>query len=270
MTQQVDGIAGQPESGFLEVNGVRLETLWIPGRTPGPTLVLLHEGLGCVATWRDFPVRLAAETGYPVFVYSRQGYGQSDACELPRPLSYMHDEGKRVLPEVLRAAGIDDFVLVGHSDGGSIALVYAGEYPQVSGLRAVITMAAHVFCEDITVASIEGARSAYEQGKLDGLRKYHGANTDTAFWGWNRAWLDPLFMSWNIEEFLPSIAVPLLVIQGREDKYGTLAQVDAIAAQARGPVATCLLENCDHWPHKEQPALTLSAIGEFLEANAAR
>lgn len=250
---------------FLEVFGQHLEVKRVSGIRPDlPTLVLLHEGLGCIAMWRDFPERLAQMTGNPVFAYSRLGYGRSQPCEVPRPLSYMHREGRDVLPEVLRVAGIDNHVLVGHSDGGSIALIHAGGNVD-AGLRAVITMAAHVFCEEITVASIAEAKLAYENGRLrEGLKKYHGDNTECAFWGWNKAWLDPDFMQWNIEEYLPHITVPTLVIQGLDDQYGTLAQVESIAGSVAGAVETCLLEDCAHSPFKEQQSQTLAAIHKFL------
>ncbi|MCP3956131.1 MAG: alpha/beta hydrolase, partial [Desulfobacterales bacterium] len=226
---------------FLFVDDHKIEIAWHgPGPEEAPTLVFLHEGLGCVALWRDFPAKLAAATGCGAFVYSRLGYGKSDPCELPRLIRFMHTEGLEVLPRVLEAAGIKECILVGHSDGGSIAIVYAGGTPAVP-LRGLITAAAHVFCEQLSVDSIENAKIQYEEHNLrQKLNKYHGANTKYAFRGWNDIWLDPDFMDWNIEEYLPGIQVPILAIQGEEDQYGTRAQIEAIKRMA-GPRAKTLL-----------------------------
>lgn len=251
--------------GFLTVGGARLETAWHgPGPETAPTLVFLHEGLGCVELWKGFPQALAEATGCGALVYSRAGYGRSDPCAVPRPLSYMHDEALVVLPQVLAAAGVRECILVGHSDGGSIALIYAGG-TAATPLRGVVTEAAHVFCEDISVRSIGAARDAYRHGELrDRLARYHGDNVDCAFWGWNGAWLHPEFRHWNLEEYLPGIRVPLLVLQGEEDPYGTPAQVRAIAAGTGGPVAERLLARCGHAPHRDQGAVTLAAMAEFV------
>ncbi|MDX1524475.1 MAG: alpha/beta hydrolase [Anaerolineae bacterium] len=252
---------------FFTVDGHRLEYAW-HGPPPGdaPTLVFLHEGLGCVALWRDFPVKLAQATGCGALVYSRLGYGRSDPCALPRPISYMHDEGLAVLPQVLAYFNIRDCILVGHSDGGSIALITAGGTP-AAPLRGVITEAAHVFCEDISVASIEAAKSLFERGNLrQKLQKYHGDNVDCAFWGWNGAWLDPEFRHWNIETYLPKIAVPVLALQGEGDQYGTKAQAEAIVKQAGGGAEMLMLSDCGHTPHREQEAATLQAMARFVRA----
>ena len=255
----------KPESENFDIGGVRLEYCWYgPIPDQAPTLVLLHEGLGCVAMWKDFPAQLAATTSCGVLVYSRAGYGLSDPIPLPRPLSYMHDEALNVLPQVLDAAGLREIILVGHSDGGSIALIHGGGVrdPRVSG---IVTLAAHVFNEELCVTSIRAARTAFEQGELRArLARYHGDNIDCAFWGWNRAWLDPDFMDWNIEEYLPTIPVPLLAIQGEDDEYGTLRQLEAIRNQAGGPVDTLLLTNCRHSPQRDQPQATLQAIQRFV------
>lgn len=249
----------------ITVGGKRLEVDWLgPSPAEAPTLIFLHEGLGCIRMWQDFPARLAAATGLGALVYSRTGYGGSDPCELPRPLDYMTDEGLRVLPELIATAGIRDCILIGNSDGGSIAIVYAGGTP-AEPLRGVITMAAHVFCEEISVRSIRQAKVDYEtKGLREKLKKYHGDNTDTAFWGWNDAWLHPDFMAWNIEGFLPGIAVPVLAIQGEEDKYGTKDQLDAISRGIGGNVETLMVPNCNHWPHLEQPDLMLRVMTEFI------
>jgi pimeloyl-ACP methyl ester carboxylesterase len=251
---------------FITVGGNRLEVAWHgPGPAKAPTLIFLHEGLGCVALWRDFPAKVAAATGCGALVYSRLGYGQSDPCALPRPIRYMHDEGLAVLPALLEVAGIRECILVGHSDGGSIALIYAGGTPALL-LRGVITEAAHVFCEDISVQSIAAIKQPYEQGDLrQKLQKYHGENVDCAFWGWNGAWLHPEFRDWNLEEYLPGIKVPLLAIQGEDDEYGTTAQIEAIARQAGAGAEVVLLPNCGHSPHRDQEAATLQAMTRFIE-----
>ncbi|GAB4351161.1 MAG: alpha/beta hydrolase [Gammaproteobacteria bacterium] len=256
----------QTETGFLTVDGVRLEFQRYRAAKSGiPALVFLHEGLGSLSMWKDFPARVADATGCEVLVYSRQGYGRSDPVEVPRPLTYMHDEGLRVLSKVLDAAGLGEVVLVGHSDGGSIALIHAGGVgdPRVRGL---ILMAPHVFNEPMCVASIREARTAYETTDLrEKLQRFHGDNVDCAFWGWNRAWLDPDFMQWNIEEYLDGVRVPVLLIQGEEDQYGSLSQLEAIERQVRGPVERLVLPRCAHSPHRDQPEATLEAIARFID-----
>ena len=246
----------------LHVGEHRLEAAWWgPPPEEAPTLVLLHEGLGCVAMWRDFPARLATATGCGVLVYSRLGYGRSDPCPLPRPLTYMHDEALQVLPAVLAVTRVRQALLVGHSDGGSIALVHAGG-AATTVLRGVVTFAAHVFCEALSVRSIDAARHAYEEGDLrKRLARYHGANVDCAFWGWNRAWLDPAFMEWNLEGYLPGIRVPVLAIQGLDDEYGTAAQVEAIVAGCGAE--PLFLEDCGHSPQRDREAATLEAVAGF-------
>ncbi|HEX7602226.1 MAG TPA: alpha/beta hydrolase [Polyangiaceae bacterium] len=251
----------------LRADGARLEAEWHgPSPEDAATLVFLHEGLGCVAMWREFPAALAEATGLGALVVSRQGYGGSDPVSLPRPLTYMQHEGLEVLPEVLDAAGVKQAILVGHSDGGSIALVHAGtarSHPRVLGL---MLEAPHVFCEDVSIASILEAREAYEHGELrERLRKYHGDNVDGAFWGWNRAWLDPGFRAWNIEEYLPKIRVPVLVVQGEDDRYGTVAQVEAIERGCGAPVTRAMLPGCGHSPHREKAAETLAVMVGFVK-----
>ncbi len=250
---------------FLKVLDVNLEYECF-GPVPGeaPTVVMLHEGLGCVAMWRDFAEKLSKKTGCGTLVYSRQGYGASDPCELPRPLSYMHDEAEHVLPELVKVAGLQQYILLGHSDGGSIALINAGLGVQ-EGLLGIICQSPHVFCEEISVTSIQMAKRAYvNDGLRERLKKYHGENTDCAFWGWNDAWLDPDFVNWNIEQYLPNIRVPVLVVQGVDDQYGTVAQVEAITKQSGSQVEVSLLENCGHSPHREQESKSLQVMQKFL------
>jgi pimeloyl-ACP methyl ester carboxylesterase len=256
------------EAGFLDVDGVRLEyrRLRSPGPPPesAPTLVFLHEGLGSTSLWRDFPERLAERTGCGALVYSRAGYGKSDPVPLPRPFRFMHAEAA-VLPKVLEAAGVRESILVGHSDGASIALIHAGR-DQPAGLRGLILEAPHVFTEPKGLESIAKIAEIYRTTDLrDRLERHHGANVDVAFWGWNGVWLDPGFRAWNLEEFLPGIQAPILILQGDRDEYGTWRQVEAIERQAGGPVESVLVRACGHSPHREQAAVALEAMAGFLE-----
>ncbi|HET6229835.1 MAG TPA: alpha/beta hydrolase [Longimicrobiaceae bacterium] len=230
-----------------------------------PTLVFFHEGLGSVAMWRDFPARVAEATGLGALVYSRRGYGGSDPLPPPWPVTFMHAEAQEELPRVLDAFAIRDAILVGHSDGASIALIHAGS-AHAERIRGIVVEAPHVFVEDVTVASIGAARDAFQAGGAlrRGLERYHGANTESAFRGWSGAWLDPAFRAWNIESYLPSIRVPVLVIQGENDEYGTLAQVDAIQSGCASPVTRLVLPACGHSPHRDQPAAVLAAITTFV------
>jgi pimeloyl-ACP methyl ester carboxylesterase len=255
------------QRGTLRVGGGELETAWWgPGPAEAPTLVLLHEGLGCVDLWRDVPERLAASTGLGVFAYSRFGYGRSDGTPLPRPVTYMHREALEVLPQVLEAAGIGRCVLAGHSDGGSIAAIYAGSprghaAGEVTGL---VTIAAHFFVEDLNIASIQRIKTDYETGDLRGrLARYH-KDVDTAFYGWNGAWLNPAFRAFDITGFLPSIAVPILALQGADDPYGTDEQLRVFAANVRAPITVELIEGARHSPHLEAKDATLAAITRFV------
>jgi pimeloyl-ACP methyl ester carboxylesterase len=249
---------------ILTVAGVRLEVARLGEPVAGrPTLVFLHEGLGSVSLWRDFPQAVAKATGCPALVYSRQGYGKSDPIELPRPLSFMHDEARGALPGLLEAAGIDDAVLIGHSDGASIALIYTGENGR--HVRGLALLAPHVFVEPVCVEAIAKTRVAYRTTDLrDKLARHHGANVDGAFYGWADSWLDPRFLAWNLEEFLPGIKVPTLVIQGEDDEYGTLEQVDRICRRVSRPCARVVLPACGHSPHRDQRAATLEAVAGFV------
>jgi len=253
----------------LVAAGHRLEATWLGPRPDAtPTIVLLHEGLGSVRGWRDFPARLARETGLGVLAYSRWGYGQSDPVSLPRPLTYMHDEALASLPEVLDAAGVRRAILLGHSDGASIALIFAGSgLPAAQRVLGLVLEAPHVFVEDVSVQSIAAAAEAYRATDLRArLSRQHGDNVDGAFRGWNGAWLDPGFRAWNIEEYLPRVKVPSLVIQGEDDPYGTLAQVDAIETRSGGPVSRLVLPSCGHAPHKDQPEATIEAVARFVRS----
>ncbi len=250
-------------AGALVADGKRLEAAAC-GPSPGsaPTIVMLHEGLGCVALWRDFPEKLAAATGWGVFVYSRAGYGQSDPVELPRPLDYMTREARFSLPEVLDAIGFRRGILFGHSDGASIATIYAGEHAD-ERVEGLVLMAPHVFTEEPGLASIAEARAAYETGDLrEKLARYH-AHVDSAFLGWDGAWLNPGFKAWNIEEFVNRWRVPALLIQGADDQYGTIAQIRAIEARTPALVASLILEACRHSPHVDRPQATLDAAVGF-------
>ena len=258
----------------ITASGARLECRWWgePDRA-APTLVLLHEGLGCVAMWRDFPALLHRRTGRSVFAYSRAGYGGSDPVELPRGIDYMHVEGREVVGAVLDAAGIEDAVLIGHSDGASIAIVHAGDHGGSSAprVRALVLLAPHVFCEDVSVESIRAAGDAYRRGGLrERLARYHGDQVDTAFFGWHDAWLRPEFLGWSIEAFLPGVTAPVLLIQGDRDAYGTPAQLDAIERGVTAPATRIWLEDCGHAPHRERPEETLDAIVAFLAATVGR
>ncbi len=248
---------------FVDVAGLRLECLRIPGPAGAPTLVFLHEGLGSLAMWKDFPERVAGATGCPGLVYSRPGYGRSSPAVLPRMPDYMHTEAQRILPALLDQLGIADPLLIGHSDGASIALLHAasgGGRP----VRGVVALAPHVFVEDASIASIAGARREYETTDLrDRLGRYH-ADPDAAFRGWNDIWLSPGFRDWNIEACLPGVRCPLLLIQGLDDEYGSTAQLDAIEREVGGKVARLELADCRHSPHRDQPEATVAAIAEFV------
>jgi pimeloyl-ACP methyl ester carboxylesterase len=248
---------------FTEAASHRIEYERIDvGNTRRPTLVLLHEGLGSVAMWRDFPGRLAHATGCNAVVCSRYGYGNSDPLREDRPVRYMHDEALIALPELLDRLEIERPILVGHSDGGSIALIHAGAGGHSPA--AVVTLAAHVLVEDISVTSIAAAKTAYETTDLRAkLARYH-ADVDSAFWGWNRIWLHPDFRSWNIEEFLPHITCPVLAIQGEDDEYGTMEQMRRIGAKVRN-VELLALEDCRHSPHRDQPDAVFEAITRFID-----
>lgn len=234
----------------------------IEGPAHRPVLVFLHEGLGSVAMWKDFPRRLCTMAGCPGLVYDRLGYGKSAPLVQPRSIHYLHEYALIELPQVLAQllAG-RPYIVIGHSDGGSIALLHAAAQP--AGLLGVATEAAHVFVEDVTLDGIRAAQVAWDAGKLGGLERYHGAKTAQIFHAWSDTWLAPPFARWNIEYLLAAIACPVLALQGADDQYGTPAQLDAITARA--PAARqALLPGCGHTPHQESPAAVLDALAGFI------
>ena len=249
---------------FLTAAGRSLEYQWLEGREP--TLVFLHEGLGSILQWRDFPARLAQATGCRALLYNRYGYGRSDVLAEPRVgVRFMHDEALVSLPQVLAALRIETPILVGHSDGASIALIYAGAGNAARGLAL---MAPHVFVEDICIASIVKAKHTFETSDIgERLGRYHRDPAKT-FYLWNDVWLDPEFRRWNIEEYLPGIGVPLLAIQGADDEYGTMAQLESIRARVKGPCELLELPGCGHSPHRDQPEAALAALTRFIGALA--
>jgi pimeloyl-ACP methyl ester carboxylesterase len=252
------------DSGFLPIGSQRLEYRFVgPRPDKAPTLVLLHEGLGCVGLWNDFPEKLSAATGAGVFVYSRAGYGKSSPVRLPRPLSYMHDEARETLPRLLDAIGFRRGLLVGHSDGASIAAIYAGSH-QDHRIGGLVLIAPHFFTEDGGIVSIAEAKKAYETGDLrERLSRWH-ADVDNAFKGWNGAWLDPQFRKWDITEFLAYIRVPVLIVQGEDDQYGTAKQIEVAQEECYCPVEVALLPGARHSPQREATEATLKAVSEFV------
>lgn len=226
-------------------------------------LVLLHEGLGSLRLWRDFPRSLHAATGRRTVVFSRHGYGQSAVVPEPRQVTYMHDEAREVLPTLLDELDVDRPVLVGHSDGGSIALIHAGTpaCPPVTGL---VLLAPHVVVEDESVAGIEAAREAFLTTDLVDRMARHHRDPAATFWGWNDIWLSDAFRSWDITDVLPGVRCPLLAVQGVDDQYGTLRQLDLIEAGVGSSVKRVHLDDCGHAPHLEQPDATRDAVVEFL------
>ncbi|MCX5855142.1 MAG: alpha/beta hydrolase [Deltaproteobacteria bacterium] len=228
-----------------------------------PALVFLHEGLGSIGQWRDFPEKLCAATGCQALVYDRRGHGGSDPLTEPRKPDYLHEEALISLPAILEQCGLEKHVLIGHSDGGSIALIFAGAYPQ--RVTGIVTEAAHVFVEDITVEGIKRAVETYETTDLKKrLTRFHGHNTELMFRGWADIWLSPDFRDWNIEEYPPDITCPLLVIQGKDDEYGTPAQVEAIVGKAGGPSRRMLIDDCGHVPHLQARDRVFSEMVNFI------
>lgn len=256
-------MADWTQSGLLTAAGKRLEyACHGPAPATAPTIVMLHEGLGCTALWRDTPAKLAKMTGMGVVAYSRAGYGQSDPADLPRPLDYMTREAVEVLPEVLDAVGFTSGVLLGHSDGATIAAVHGGHFDDTR-LRGLVLIAPHFFAEEMGLAEIERARVAYVTTELRGrMAKYH-RDPDNAFFGWNDSWLHPDFKVWNVADFIDTIHVPVLAVQGEKDQYGTLAQIRELERRCPSPVETVILPEAHHAPHLETPEASLKAIAGF-------
>jgi pimeloyl-ACP methyl ester carboxylesterase len=249
---------------FLTAAGRRLSYEWVGDGKGGPVLVFLHEGLGSIGQWRDFPARVAQATGCRVLVYDRYGYGQSDVLqEKKRNVDFMHFEALKVLPEITKELKLDNPVLVGHSDGASIALIHAGAGHAV---RGVAVMAPHVFIEPVCLRSIERIKNTFEKSDLPAkLGRYHRDARKT-FYGWADVWLDPAFPRWDIrDDYLLKLSAPVLAIQGYDDEYGTMEQLDAIARRVAGPCELVKLRDCGHSPFRDQPEKTLSAIQAFMK-----
>ena len=256
------------EDFFIQAAGHKLRVRRLShsgndGEDSRPTLVFLHEGLGSIEMWHDFPEALLKKTGCNGLLYDRWGHGQSDPIDVQRTLRYVHDEALDSLPGVLRHCEVNDSVIIGHSDGGSIALIFAAEYPEL--VRGIITEAAHVFVEEITLEGIKDALEVYKNTDLrEKLARYHGDNTERIFRAWHETWLQPEFKGWNIEDCLPKITCPVLVIQGEDDQYGTEAQVESIAGRVAGSAKPLLIPNCAHIPHKEATDRVLNEMTEFI------
>jgi pimeloyl-ACP methyl ester carboxylesterase len=253
-------------SGFLRIGASDLEYRMIgPAPDAAPTIVMLHEGLGSVGLWGDFPEKLQAATGCGVFAYSRAGYGASSPVALPRPLDYMHAEAFDVLPKLLETIGFRRGLLLGHSDGASIAAIYAGSR-QDHRVQGIALIAPHFIVEDISVKSIAEIKTTYETTDLRAkLTRWH-KDVDNAFYGWNGAWLDPKFRDWDISEYLAYIRVPVAIIQGERDQYGTMRQVEIAREECYCPVDVTEVLGAGHSPHREAPGATLDAITEFASA----
>ncbi len=253
---------------YLQIGSKKIEIQWHQGaKKEFPVLIFLHEGLGCIRMWKDFPEKLSKKTGCSAFVFSRFGYGKSDPAPLPWKINFMHEQALKTLPEIIKKAQIKTYILIGHSDGGSIGVIFAGSRPdpkEKTGLKGVITEAVHLFCEKMTVECIEQTKINYENHHLKrGLEKYHGENCDNAFYGWNSVWLNPKFMSWNIEKYLNPIKVPLLAIQGKDDPYGTEKQIISMKKHVKD-IKTHMIDKCRHSPHHDQPEVVLNLMSNFI------
>jgi pimeloyl-ACP methyl ester carboxylesterase len=249
----------------LTIGAGLIEYRLITRKSSKLAMVFLHEGLGSVALWKNFPDRVAEETGCNVFAYSRFGYGNSDPVALPRQLSYMQDEALHNLGPILDQMGVADCVLLGHSDGASIATVYCGS-TRDSRIKGLVLMSPHFFVEDLSLRSIRQAKLEFESGDLrKKLEPYHGSNVDCAFWGWNTAWLDPEFKQWNIEHYLSTVSVPVLAIQGLNDQYGTAKQLQSLRQNITTALDIVTLPDCGHSPHRDQADATLQAVSKFMK-----
>lgn len=252
-------------SKFIHIAGKKIEYFFVGAhRSNAPTLVFLHEGLGSARHWKDFPHEIVEKTGYQALIYSRLGYGRSDPFTLPRPIDYLESEGLIFFPQLLAALEIVDCILIGHSDGGSIALIFGGSGQTAVTIRGIVAIAAHVFNQAQLVANIHQVREPFEKGEMrQKLAKYHD-HVDLVFWGWFETWISEPFRSFNIERYLPQITVPLLILQGTDDPFSTMQQVESIAGKSGGETKVALLEACEHTPHKEQRQKTVALICDFL------
>jgi pimeloyl-ACP methyl ester carboxylesterase len=250
-------------TGFLRVGVSDLEYRMIgPDPAEAPTIVMLHEGLGSLALWGDFPDRLQAATGTGVFVYSRAGYGASTPVKLPRPLDYMEIEALEVLPALLDKIGFRRGLLLGHSDGASIAAIYAGGISD-HRIRGVALIAPHFIVEDLT--GITETKRAYETTDFrKKLARWH-RDADHTFYGWCDAWLDPKFRDWDISDYLAYIRVPVAILQGADDEYGTIRQIEIAQAECYCPVDVTIIPGVGHSPHRQAPEATVDAIAEFAK-----
>jgi pimeloyl-ACP methyl ester carboxylesterase len=254
--------AATTERGQVAIGLARLEVADHKAVRPdAATIVMLHEGLGSVSTWRHVPERIGKQTGCRVVAYSRQGHGKSNRLESPRTASFMHHEGETVLPVLLKSLDVQLPILLGHSDGGSIALLYAAAYPDAT--KALILEAPHVFVEDLTVSSIQARSDSYEQSEMREKLARHHDHADEMFRAWADIWLDPEFRKWNIEDRLANVRCPVLLIQGEDDEYGTRAQVDSIAKRIQR-TEILMLPKCGHAPHRDQQDAVLEAIEKFV------
>jgi pimeloyl-ACP methyl ester carboxylesterase len=253
-------------TGFLTIGNSNLEYRMIgPSPQDAPTIVMLHEGLGSAGLWGDFPDRLQAATGAGVFAYSRAGYGASTPVQLPRAVDYMHTEALEVLPKLLDAIGFRRGLLLGHSDGASIAAIYTGAH-QDHRVEGVVMIAPHFIVEDVSVTSIAKIKTAYETTELKAkLARWH-KDVDNAFYGWNGAWLNPDFRNWDISEYLAYIRVPVAILQGVNDEYGTMRQIEIAQEECYCPVDVTVIPGAGHQPHREAPGATLDAVQEFANA----
>lgn len=246
---------------IAHVLGATLEYAWTGDPAQPHPLVLLHDSLGSVRTWKDFPERLAQATGHAVLAYSREGFGGSSKLSRPRWREYMHHEAETVLPAFLAAVGVLRPILFGHSDGATIALIASGAHPDLS--PGIILEAPHVFVEPITLAGIEAAKEVYRTTNLrEKLTRYH-PDPDATFAAWTETWTAPYFKDWNVEEYVPKVRCPVLMIQGMQDEYGSIRQLEAIK-QGRADRAIMMLDACAHSPHRDQPDAVLKAAADFV------
>jgi len=248
----------------IQIEGISLEISWIgPGPESAPTIVMMHEGLGSVSTWRDFPQRLAKATNTGVFAFSRRGYGRSSPAQLPRPVDYLRREAIDVLPKVLDEIGFQRGILLGHSDGGSIAAIYAGSL-QDHRVRGIALIEPHFFVEEMNLKAIRKITDDYKTTDLSARLGRHHNNPDDTFYGWSGFWLDPRFKSFEVRDELQHIRVPILIVKGENDPYGSIAQIRIADEECYCPVESIVIPNARHAPHHEQPEQTLDAIASFI------